>query len=285
MSVLILGTFDGVHIAHRQLIKEAKKAGKEIIACTFSSPFSGQKQLTTPLEKEILLKEYGVDQVFMEEFSVIRNLSAEEYIKNLCEKFKPEKIITGFNHSFGKNAQGNPMVLSLLGKKYNFIPVTVPPVKENDIIVSSTYIRNLLLSGETEKATELLGRHYSLSGNTVHGRYIGNTIDFPTINTEISKDKLIPQSGVYATFVRVLNKTYKGMTNVGTNPTVTDENYISVETHILGFNENIYGKDAQIFFVKKIRDDKKFDSLTELKNQLSDDALLINAYLDTVKAR
>ncbi len=285
MSVLILGTFDGVHIAHRQLIKEAKKTGKEIIACTFSSPFSGQKQLTTPLEKEILLKEYGVDQVFMEEFSVIRNLSAEEYIKNLCEKFKPEKIITGFNHSFGKNAQGNPMVLSLLGKKYNFIPVTVPPVKENDIIVSSTYIRNLLLSGETEKATELLGRHYSLSGNTVHGRHIGNTIDFPTINTEIPKDKLIPQSGVYATFVRVLNKTYKGMTNVGTNPTVTDENSISVETHILGFNENIYGKDAQIFFVKKIRDDKKFESLTELKNQLSDDALLINAYLDTVKAR
>lgn len=285
MSVLILGTFDGVHVAHRQLIKEAKKAGKEIIACTFSSPFSGQKQLTTPLEKEILLKEYGVDQVFMEEFSAIRNLSAEEYIKNLCEKFKPKKIITGFNHSFGKNAQGNPMVLSLLGKKYNFIPVTVPPVKENDIIVSSTYIRNLLLSGKTEKATELLGRHYSLSGNTVHGRHIGNTIDFPTINTEIPKDKLIPQSGVYATFVRVLNKTYKGMTNVGTNPTVTDENSISVETHILGFNENIYGKDAQIFFVKKIRDDKKFDSLTELKSQLSDDALLINAYLDTKKAR
>lgn len=283
MNVLILGTFDGVHIAHRQLITEAKKAGNNIIACTFTSPFSKQKQLTDINEKIFLLKKYGVTEVFIEDFENIKDLSPEEYIKGLCEKFKPAKIVTGFNHSFGKNASGNPMVLSKLGKKYNFIPVTVPPVKEDDIIVSSTQIRSLLLNGETEKAAKLLDRCYSLKGKTVHGRSIGKSLDFPTINTEVNKNKLIPQEGVYATFVKVLGRTFKGMTNIGTNPTVTDENKISVETHILGFNEDIYNKTAEIIFVKKIRDDKKFENIEQLKDQLSFDAFLINAFLDTRK--
>ncbi len=283
MSVLILGTFDGVHIAHRQLIEEAKKAGNNIIACTFNAPFSKQKQLTDVDEKTFFLKKYGVKEIFVEDFEDIKDLSPEEYIKRLCEKFKPTKIVTGFNHSFGKNAQGNPQVLSALGRKYNFIPVTVPPVKDGDVIVSSTQIRTFLQNGDVESATRFLGRYYSIKGNTVHGRSIGRTIDFPTINTETSKNKLIPQEGVYATFVKVLGRTYKGMTNIGTNPTVTDEDKLSVETHILGFNQNIYGKNAEIIFVKKVRDDKKFDSVEQLKNQLSDDALLINAFLDTRK--
>ena len=283
MSVLILGTFDGVHIAHQQLIKEAKKAGTKIVACTFTSPFSGQKQLTDIEEKTSLLKKYGVNEVFVEDFTCIKDLSPEEYIKNLCDKFRPTKIVTGFNHSFGKNASGNPQVLSLLGRKYKFIPVTVPPVKYGDIIVSSTEIRLLLENGKTEKASELLGRYYSVSGITVHGRNIGEKLDFPTINTEPSARKLIPQQGVYATFVKVLGKTYKGMTNIGTNPTVTDENKLSVETHILGFNNDIYGRKAEIRFVKKVRDCKKFDSVEQLKDRLSDDAFLINAFLDTRK--
>lgn len=283
MSVLILGTFDGVHIAHQQLIKEAKKAGTNIVACTFASPFSRQKQLTDIEEKTLLLKKYGVSHVFIEDFEDIKDLSPEEYIKNLCDKFNPTKIITGFNHSFGKNAGGNPQVLSILGRKYNFIPVTVPPVKDGDIIVSSTEIRTLLENGNTEKAYKLLGRYYSVCGTTVHGRNIGEKIDFPTINTQTNENKLIPQQGVYATYVKVLGRTFKGMTNIGTNPTVTDENKLSVETHILGFNGDVYGKKAGIHFVKKIRDCKKFDSVEELKDQLSDDAFLINAFLDTRK--
>lgn len=283
MSVLILGTFDGVHIAHRQLIEEAKKAGNNIIACTFTAPFSKQKQLTDINEKTFFLKKYGVNEVFVENFEDIKNLSPEEYIKRLCEKFKPTKIVTGFNHSFGKNAQGNPQVLSSLGRKYNFIPVTVPPVKDGDVIVSSTQIRTFLQNGDVESATRFLGRYYSITGNTIHGRSIGRTINFPTINTEINENKLIPQTGVYATYVKTLGRTFKGMTNIGTNPTVTNENKLSVETHILGFNSDLYGKPAQILFVKKVRDDKKFDNIEQLKEQLSFDALLINAFLDTKK--
>ena len=283
MSVLILGTFDGVHIAHQQLIKEAKKAGTNIVACTFASPFSRQKQLTDIEEKTLLLKKYGVSHVFIEDFEDIKDLSPEEYIKNLCKKFSPTKIITGFNHSFGKNASGNPQVLSILGRKYNFVPITVPPVKEGDIIVSSTEIRAFLEKGDIEKANKFLGRYYSLGGITVHGRNIGEKIDFPTINTATDKNKLIPQQGVYATYVKVLGRVFKGMTNIGTNPTVTDENKLTVETHILGFNNNIYDKKAEILFVKKIRDCKKFDNIEQLKDQLSDDAFLINAFLDTRK--
>lgn len=280
MSVLILGTFDGVHMAHRQLITEAKKTGKKIIACTFSSPFSGQKLLTALDEKTLLLNEYGVQEVYVQEFKDIKDLEAEEYVRLLCEKFRPTYIVTGFNHRFGKNAKGNPALLSLLGRKYGFIPITVPPVKENDVIVSSTYIRSLILEGKVDNAKKLLGRYYTIKGETVHGKHLGSTIDFPTINTRVTH-KLIPQSGVYATLVTVFGKVYKGMTNIGTNPTV-EGNELTVETHILGFSGDLYGKEAEIAFVKKVRDDKKFSSLQELKSQLSDDALLINAYLDTV---
>ena len=281
MSVLILGTFDGVHLAHRQLITEAKKTGKKIIACTFSSPFSGQGLLTTVQEKTVLLKRYGVNEVFVQDFKDIKDLEAEEYVKRLCQKFSPSYIVTGFNHHFGKDAKGSPALLSILGRKYNFIPITVPPVKENDIIVSSTFIRSLILEGKVDVAKKLLGRYYTIKGNTVHGKHLGSTIDFPTINTSVT-DKLIPQNGVYATMVRVFGKFYKGMTNIGTNPTV-DGSDLTVETHILGFSGDLYNKETEIFFIKKIRDDKKFASLEDLRAQLSDDPLLINAYLDTIK--
>lgn len=281
MSVLILGTFDGVHQAHRQLITEAKKTGEEIVACTFSSPFSGQRLLTTLNEKTLLLKRYGVSEVFVQDFKDIKDLEAEEYIRLLSKKFSPKYIVTGFNHHFGKNARGNPALLSVLGRKYNFIPITVPPVKEGDIIISSTHIRSLIQDGRVDCAKKLLGRYYTVKGETVHGKHLGSTIDFPTINTLIT-EKLIPQNGVYATMVRVFGKFYKGMTNIGTNPTVNGSE-LTVETHILGFSGDLYNKETEIFFIKKIRDDKKFDSLEELKAQLSDDALLINAYLDTIK--
>ena len=154
-------------------------------------------------------------------------------------------------------------------------------MKENDIIVSSTFIRSLILEGKVDEAKKLLGRYYTIKGNTVHGKHLGSTIDFPTINTSVT-DKLIPQNGVYATMVRVFGKFYKGMTNIGTNPTV-DGSDLTVETHILGFSGDLYNKETEIFFIKKIRDDKKFASLEDLSAQLSDDALLINAYLDTIK--
>lgn len=283
MSVLVLGTFDGVHIAHRKLIKEAKKFGNKVVACTFSAPFSPVKVLTDSDEKVCLLKEAGADEVFMQETASVKNLLPEEYIKMLTKKFMPTHIVAGFNHRFGKNASGDLATLSFLGKKYGFVPVTVPPVSVEGEIVSSTHIRSLLSNGEIEKANLLLGRFYSLSGQVIQGRHIGTEINFPTANISLNGKKILPEAGVYATLVKVKSRLLKGMTNIGTNPTVASGNSLSVETHILGFDCDIYNKEIEISFLKKIRDDKKFESLEELEHQLSQDKLLINAYIDTLK--
>lgn len=283
MSVLVLGTFDGVHIGHRQLIKEAKKTGKRVVVCAFSTPFSKAKVLTDALKKEEILKELGAEEVFIQDPETVKELSPEEYIKSLVEKFNPKFVVAGFNHRFGKNAQGNLMTLNFLGKKYGFSLITVPPVLNDGVLVSSSNIRSLLLHGEIEKANLLLDRFYSLKGAVVKGKQIGAEIGFPTANIKYSDNLLIPAPAVYATMVKLNNKLYKGMTNIGFNETVSENNALTVETHILGFNEDIYNKEIEILFLKKIRDNKKFESLNELKNQLSDDALLINAYIDTIK--
>ncbi|MBE7092327.1 MAG: bifunctional riboflavin kinase/FAD synthetase [Clostridiales bacterium] len=283
MSVLVLGTFDGVHIAHRQLINEAKKTGKRIIVCTFSKPFANSPVLLSPQEKISLLKQQGVDEVFMQDPESVKNIMPEEYIKSLVEKFKPKYIVTGFNHRFGKNASGTLATLSFLGKKYGFILITVPPVSVEGQLVSSTHIRSLLLNGKIESANLLLDRYYQIQGKVVKGKQIGTEIGFPTANVEISDNKLIPQCAVYATLVKLNNRLYKGMTNIGFNETVSENNSLTVETHILGFDGDVYGKNIEILFLKKVRDDKKFESLEDLKSQLSDDALLINAYIDTIK--
>ena len=283
MSVLVLGTFDGVHIAHRQLINEAKKTGKKVVVCTFSSPFSTAKVLLTKDEKEKILKELGVDVVFMQEPRNVKELSPEQYIKTLVEKFNPKFVVTGFNHRFGKDAQGDLSMLSFLGKKYGFTLISVPPVQSDGVLVSSSSIRSLLQKGEIEKANLLLDRYYSLKGTVTKGKHIGTEIGFPTANIGYSREKLIPKCAVYATFVKLNNRLYKGMTNIGFNETVSENNSLTVETHILGFDGDIYGKNIEILFLKKVRDDKKFESLEALKKQLSDDALLINAYIDTIK--
>lgn len=283
MSVLVLGTFDGVHLGHRQLIKEAKKTGKKVIVCAFSTPFSRAKVLTDALKKEEILKSLGADQVYIQEPENVKELSAEEYIKILVEKFNPKFVVAGFDHRFGKGAQGNLMTLNFLGKKYGFSLIAVPPVLNDGVLVSSSNIRLLLQKGEIEKANLLLDRFYSLKGTVVKGKHIGAQIGFPTANIEFPDNKLIPAPAVYATFIKLNNKLYKGMTNIGFNETVSENNSLTVETHILGFDGDIYNKEIEILFLKKIRENKKFESLNKLKNQLSDDALLINAYIDTIK--
>ncbi len=280
MSVLVLGTFDGVHVAHAQLIKEAKKTGKKIIACTFNAPYLEKDILTLPDEKSKYLLALGVDQVFLQDFNEVKDLSPEEYVRLLVEKFRPTHVVSGFNHRFGKNAAGNHMSLCFLGKKYGFITVAVPPVSRDGAIISSTLIRAHLKCGRIQEANLLLGRYYSICGTVETGRQIGSKIDFPTAN--ISTKKLLPQNGVYATLVKAEGRLFKGMTNIGTNPTVNEGQQIFTETHILGFDGDLYGKEIEMHFLKKVRDDIKFPSLEKLKEQLSNDALLINAYIDTL---
>ncbi len=289
MTALVLGTFDGVHTAHRALLKEAAKHADDVIACTFDIPpasyFDGDvRVLSTAAEKEQLLINSGATDVFMQKFDAhLAEMMPEEYIFSLCKRFKPDYIVAGFNHHFGKNASGTFGTLSALSAEYHFRAVMGMPFKNGGELVSSTLIRNCLASGNVERAAELLGRRYSLSGTVTTGKHLGAKLGFPTANLEYPPAKCIPAHGVYATLCTLDGRTYKGMTNIGTNPTVSDGDSVFAETHLLGFDGDIYGHDMSVHFIKRVRDEIKFGSVNELKKQLSLDAALINGYLDTVK--
>ena len=284
-NTLVLGTFDGVHIAHRALLFQAQKTGGRVIACTFDAPpaYCFKKidsMLSLPEEKKVLLLSAGADEVFMQHFDEeISALSPEEYIKSLVNRFSPKTIVAGFNHRFGKNAQGSGKELTELGKKFGFNVLTVPPYIQDGILVSSTGIRNALSSGDVLKANLLLGRRYAVSGVTVHGRHVGHTIGFPTVNTAYGLGKMLPEPGVYATVCTLLGKKYKGMTNIGANPTVSDSGVISVETYVLGFDGDVYGENIKLEFAERLRDEKKFDSIDSLKAQLEFDVALTDGLL------
>lgn len=281
-SVVTIGNFDGVHVGHQYLIKtaveEAKKINTKSVAFTFSNhPVNyfkpnSIKYITTNETKVEVIKSFGIDMVVNIPFNMdILGVSAEEYIKNiLVDKLRVKKIVIGHDFTFAKNKEGTVEVLKNLSKKYNFDVIVVPPIEVDNIRVSSTYIRNLLKSGEVYNIEKFLGRTYSICGEVVPCRQLGRTIGFPTANTNISKDLMLPKEGIYHTKVKVGNRYFDGATNVGYNPTVENKGF-SVETFILDFNENIYNQTICIYFIERIRDEVKFSSLDELKNQLKKD--------------
>jgi riboflavin kinase / FMN adenylyltransferase len=281
-SVVTIGNFDGVHFGHQYLIKKAVEEAKNIntrsIAFTFSNhPVNyfnpnSIKQITTNEDKVKLIESLGIDIVLNITFNMdILGVSAEEYVKNiLVDKLKVRKIVIGHDFTFAKNKQGNVQVLKNLSKKYNFDVIVVPPIEVDNIRVSSTYIRNLIQNGEVYKIERFLGRTYSVCGEVVPCRQLGRTIGFPTANTNISKDIMLPKVGIYRTKIKIGNRYFDGATNVGHNPTVENKGF-SVETFILDFDENIYNQTMCIYFIERIRDEEKFNSLDELKNQLKKD--------------
>ena len=281
-SVVTIGNFDGVHIGHQYLIKtavqEAKKLNTKSIAFTFSNhPVNyfkpnSIKYVTTNKDKIELIKRYGIDIVVNIPFNMdILGVSAEEYIKNiLVDKLKVKKIIIGHDFTFARNKEGTVEVLKNLSKKYNFDVIVVPPIEVENIRVSSTYIRKLLENGEVCNIEKFLGRTYNICGEVVPCRQLGRTIGFPTANTNISKDLMLPKVGIYHTKVRIGSTYYDGATNVGYNPTVENKGF-SVETYILDFDQDIYNEIICIYFIERIRDEVKFNSLNELKNQLQKD--------------
>lgn len=283
MNVLVLGTFDGVHLGHQFLIEYALGRGN-VIACSFLLPpatVKGKvKALTTAEEKTALLKKYGVNEVFLQDFSSVCSLSAEEYLENLCKRFSPKQIVVGIDHRFGKNALGNAKTLIKNEEKYGYKTVIVPPKTDEEGIISSSSIRELISMGEVKKANKRLGHTYYISGEVVGGKGIGKTFNFPTANILTDKEKLLLKNGVYATKTLIDGILYNSMTNIGFNPTVSGEK-LTVETNIFNLSKDIYGKKIKIYFYSFVREDKKFDSVSELKKQLENDAILINAYLNS----
>lgn len=282
ISYIALGSFDGLHKGHLTLIKKLvdlvrDNKGKSIVYTFKNHPRTLIKSKSIPkllldnYSKEEILKEQKVDIIYFEEFTEeFMRKSPEEFIKYLIDKFNVKGLVVGFNYRFGYKNTGDVELLKQLSLKYDFEVCVMEPCMFEEDVVSSTRIREKILKGDLEKANEMLTREYFLRGRVVYGRQIGRTIGFPTANLDYSKSALLPEEGVYYTNVILNNRKYKGITCIGNNPTV-DGKTITVETFILDFNDDIYGEEIKVCFLKKIRNNNKFNSINDLKHQLNKD--------------
>ncbi len=281
--VVTVGAFDGVHLGHLEILKRLKQiadetSGEAVVVSFWPHPrhilnaHLSLKLLNTPSEKNVLLKNAGIDHLVIIPFdSSFSDLSSSQFIKSyLVERLKVKNILMGYNHHFGKDRQGNIDLIRQYSVEFGFKVNQIPPhIIENEKI-SSTKIRHAIAEGEIEFANKLLGYHYLITGNVVEGKKLGREIGFPTANIRIDEEyKLIPKDGVYAVKVTVNNVIYKGMLNIGYRPTVNaDIISKTLEVHILEFYEDIYNQQITIEFVAKIRDEIKFPGLSALKAQL-----------------
>jgi riboflavin kinase/FMN adenylyltransferase len=290
-TVLTVGTFDGVHEGHRSLIstvvERAKKLNCRSVLVTFDphprdiiSGTSDRVKLLTTLEERCkILSDLGIDEMivihFTRDFSL---LSSEEFIKQyIYDKIGVREFVIGYDHHFGRNREGTIATLHNLAQSLGFGVHVVQAHEIASVTISSTIVRKKLEEeGSIILAREYLGRPYQLSGTVVHGDKRGRTIGYPTANLRIIEPrKIIPKNGVYAVDVNVEgeSKLFRGMMNIGTRPTFTSETERRIEVHIAEFSEDIYGKTVDVFFLKRLREEKAFAGLEELKSQLALDLM------------
>lgn len=284
-TVIALGGFDGLHIGHRALIEKtistAKRKGCKSMVFTFKNhPLMvinkerAPKLLLNNHDKLNLLKSYGIDIVNLVNFDTeFMQMTPEAYITSLAKNYNAAGLVVGFNHRFGYKNLGDTDLLKALSKTYGFSLNIVSPVKYRGDVVSSSKIRNLLgEDGDVEKAAKMLSRPYFLEGTVVRGKQLGRKIGFPTMNLDYRSEFILPRGGVYFTVLEHNGRRFRSITNIGYNPTVENDK-LSVETHIIDFDEDLYDEIIKINFIKRIRDEKKFNSLQELSEQLKKDSL------------
>ena len=283
--VVATGFFDGVHVGHRlvieQLVKAAAARGDESMVITFwphprnvlQKEARSLRLLTTLAEKKQMLHQLGVDRVevlsFTKDFSA---MTMEQYLRHIMEEYGAKAILLGYDNRIGCDAADSDQVArtaEMLGLEV--IRTDMVPSQEG-FAVSSTKIREKLEAGDVTGAAQMLGYDYSLHGVVVAGNRLGRAIGFPTANMQLYEPlKLVPGNGVYFVKVDVLGRSLYGMCNIGCRPTVGSGNARTIETNIFGFDEDIYGLDMDVTFVARIREERKFDSMEELKTQLEQD--------------
>lgn len=281
-TVVALGSFDGLHKGHLSLINkcilEAKNLNAKSMIYTFKNhPLSTinkemvPKLLITNEDKIKLIRSLKVDYLNLVPFTKeFMKITPEVFLEKMVSYYNVAAIVVGYNYRFGYKNLGDLDLLEKLSIKYGYKLFVIEKVVENGETVSSSKIRHLIEEGYISEARRLLTRPYALKGKIIRGRQIGRTMNFPTINLNYNKKYVLPKGGVYYTNVEFNNKLYRGISNIGYNPTVKGKK-LSIETHILNFNEDIYDKQVKIYFIDRIRDEKKFDSIEDLKNQLEFD--------------
>lgn len=289
-AAVALGSFDGVHLGHQALIKMTIRKADELNIKSAVFTFSNHpkellpnvnevKNILYKSEKERIMEELGVEYLFDVPFTEeIMTLNPERYISDLLiKKCNAQVICCGFNHRFGYKAKGDIEFLKENSKRLGYDVLIMEPFYVEDNLVSSSLIRTLIASGQVERCPSYMGRYYAVEGEVVVGNCLGKSLGFPTSNLIIDENMVTPPNGVYATHCTYNGKRYKSVTNVGIKPTV-GEFEKNVETHIFDFDMELYGKRITVEFLKKMRDEVKFDSLTELSEQIVRDCREVKTF-------
>ena len=283
-TVLTIGTFDGVHLGHQKIIERVvTTARQEGLLATIFTFFphprmvvqhdKGLKLIHTLEEKKQLLQQLGVDLLVVQPFNeAFAQLTAEEFVSTiLVQHLNVKKVIIGYDHRFGRNRTANINDMRLFGEKYGFAVEEISVQEVDEVSVSSTKIREALNKGDVITAEHYLGAPYSLTGTVVHGLKLGRTLGYPTANIQVTEDyKLIPKDGVYAVYSYIGERKVYGMMSIGKNPTIEGKG-ASIEVYFFDFNGDLYDRELTIYFLKYLREERKFSSVALLKKQLQDD--------------
>lgn len=285
-AVAALGFFDGVHIGHKALLdtaqNEAKKLGLASLAVTFDnhpanfltkkcvSPF-----ITNNEEKARLIGQTNIDTIFFLPFDEkTANMCPEEFVNVILkEKLNLKIAVCGFHYSFGKGGKGNVKDLKFLCKKVGISVIEVPAVLLDNVVISSSYVRNLIQMGDMETAEKFLGHRFAINLQVVEGKKIGRKIGIPTINQNFEKGSIVPSYGVYATVAIIDEERIPSVSNIGVRPTIEEGSLENMETHLINKSIDLYGKKVRIEFLKKMRDETRFDNIEVLKKQIETDIL------------
>lgn len=292
-AVVTIGTFDGVHIGHQQIIRNLRKLaaethGETVLLTFFPHPRmvlqpddNDLKLITTMVEREELLRSFGIDHLIIQPFDKqFSRISATEFVRDqLMQKIGMKTLVIGYDHHFGRNREGSYKDLEEMAPVYGFRLEEINEQVINHIAVSSTKVRKALLEGDIDSANQLLGHRFSFRGKVVMGDKIGRTLGFPTANIEIPEAyKLVPAEGIYAVQIRIGQQLKKGMLYIGTRPVVNGKS-LRIEVNIFEFDQEIYNQEIQVMFVSRIRGDLPFTDINALKEKMKEDKVIATKLL------
>jgi riboflavin kinase/FMN adenylyltransferase len=289
-TIISIGNFDGVHIGHRLLIETlaSKSTEKQLEGIVFTFAQNPKNLLTSGVVKYLtgtedkmrFLSEYGAKNIYFADFNEIGRLTPEEFTNNiLIGKFNADTVICGYDFRFGKGRSGSAEDLGNLLERHGIKCIVTPAVYYEGRPVSSTEIRRLLSEGDVERAASLLGRPYCFTLPVIYGRQIGRSLGFPTINQVFPEYRVIPAYGVYAVECEANGKIYNGIANIGVRPTVSKAGDGPVcETHLFGFSGDLYNHTVRVSLKKRLRQEIKFETLEQLKNQIQADMQAAEKY-------